>query len=61
MPRQPNYRFERHQRDKAKAAKKAAKQAERAARRDSRRDGDDPDLEGIVPGPQESVPEDGEG
>lgn len=26
MPRKPNYRFERHERERAKAAKKAAKQ-----------------------------------
>jgi hypothetical protein len=33
MPIKPNYRFERHQRSKTKAAKKEAKAAERAARR----------------------------
>ncbi len=32
MPIKPNYRFERHQRSKTKAAKKEAKAAERAAR-----------------------------
>ena len=30
MPRKPNYKFERHERDRAKAAKKAAKKAARA-------------------------------
>lgn len=32
MPRKPNYRFERSERDKAKAAKKAARLREKAER-----------------------------
>ncbi len=33
MPRKPNYRFERHERDKAKAAKKAAKREAKAEKK----------------------------
>ncbi len=46
MARTPNYRFERMQRDRDKAAKKAAKREARAARRAARKAGLDPDLEG---------------
>lgn len=33
MARKPNYRFERHERDKAKAAKKAAKREAKAEKK----------------------------
>ncbi len=33
MARKPNYRFERHEREKAKAAKKAAKQEAKAQKK----------------------------
>lgn len=33
MPRTPNYNFERHERDRAKAAKRAEKQAAKAAKK----------------------------
>ena len=53
MPRKPNYRFERMQRDRDKAAKKAAKREAKAARRAAARaGGSDPDLDGIVAGEQ---------
>ena len=55
MPRKPNYRFERMQRDRDKAAKKAAKREAKAARRAAARTGGDPDLEGIVAGEQPVV------
>jgi len=42
MARKPNYRFERIQRDRDKAAKKAAKRAARAARKAAARAGDAP-------------------
>jgi len=35
MPRKPNYRFERHERERAKAAKKAAKREAKAEKRSS--------------------------
>ncbi len=41
MPIKPNYRFERHQRSKTKAAKKEAKAAERAARRAAQQQDDE--------------------
>ena len=34
MPRKPNYRFERHERERAKAAKKAAKREAKAEKKD---------------------------
>ncbi len=45
MPRKPNYRFERHEREKAKAAKKAAKQEAKAQKKTDPSDdetGDEP-------------------
>ena len=33
MPRKPNYRFERHERERAKAAKKAARQEAKAKKK----------------------------
>ncbi len=50
MPRKPNYRWERQQRDRDKAAKKAAKREEKAARRAARSAGNDPDLADIEGG-----------
>ena len=47
MARTPNYRFERIQRDRDKAAKKAAKQAAKAARKAAKKAGLDPDLVGM--------------
>ncbi len=61
MARKPNYRWERHQRDKDKATKREAKRAAKAARRAAKKGGEDPDLEGIQPGdgapPSEDEPE----
>ena len=37
MPRKPNYRFERHEREKARAAKKAAKAQAKADRSQARK------------------------
>jgi hypothetical protein len=34
MPRKPNYRFERHERERVKAAKKAAKAEKKATKPD---------------------------
>jgi hypothetical protein len=42
MPRKPNYKFERHERDRAKAAKKAAKAAKIEEKRET------PDEEATV-------------
>ena len=45
MARKPNYRFERHEREKAKAAKKAARleaKKERAEKRQAEADGPQP-------------------
>lgn len=44
MPRKPNYRFERSERDKRKAAKKAQRLEERA-KKSAERKSDDPDGE----------------
>jgi hypothetical protein len=43
MPRKPNYRFERHERERVKAEKKAAKAEKKAAKSDTEKpvsDGD---------------------
>jgi hypothetical protein len=45
MPRKPNYRFERSERDKAKAAKKAARLQEKAERAAAKRTGADGDAQ----------------
>jgi hypothetical protein len=57
MARKPNYRWERMQRDKDKASKKEAKRQARAARRAAKKGGEDPDLEGIEPGPPSDTEE----
>lgn len=44
MPRKPNYRFERSEREKAKAAKKAARLQEKAERSAAKK----PDTEGAA-------------
>ena len=50
MPRKPNYRFERHERERAKAAKKAAKQEAKAEKKGEREladsaDGSEPPMQ----------------
>ena len=49
MPRKPNYRFERHERERAKAAKKAAK---REAKTEAK---DEPESSGTADGDQRSM------
>jgi len=56
MPRKPNYRFERSERDKSKAAKKAARLQEKAEKSDAKKT--DPDSDAApdqteTPGQQE--------
>lgn len=41
MPRKPNYKFERMERDREKAAKKAARLEAKRAKSEARKDGDD--------------------
>ena len=53
MPRKPNYRFERHEREKARAAKKAAKAQAKSERSDARKTGDPKDDVGIPAPPSE--------
>lgn len=50
MARKPNYRFERHERERAKAAKKAAKREAKAEKKDEPEtagtaDGDHPSMQ----------------
>jgi hypothetical protein len=40
MPRKPNYKFERMERDRAKAAKKAARLEAKKEKAESKKDGD---------------------
>jgi hypothetical protein len=47
MPRKPNYRFERHERERVKAAKKAAKAEKKATKSESPETG--PDQEAPEP------------
>ena len=47
MPRKPNYKFERFERDRAKAVKKAARLEAKAARRNEKR-GETGDNEGAA-------------
>ena len=49
MPRKPNYRFERHERERAKAAKKAAKREAKAEAKD------EPETAGTADGDQRST------
>ncbi len=53
MPRKPNYRFERHERERAKAAKKAAKQEAKAEKKG------EPEVSGNADGNQPAM-QDGE-
>ena len=48
MPRKPNYKFERTERDRAKAAKKAAKK-ERTANSETENAELDPQVDGQTP------------
>lgn len=41
MPRKPNYKFERMERDREKAAKKAARLEAKRAKTEPRKEGDD--------------------
>lgn len=43
MPRKPNYKFERFERDRAKAVKKAARLEAKAARRNEKKGDEDDD------------------
>ncbi|MGI9419897.1 MAG: hypothetical protein ACR2RA_18895 [Geminicoccaceae bacterium] len=49
MPRKPNYRFERHERERAKAAKKAARQEAKAKKKS------EPQTDGPTEGDQSPV------
>jgi hypothetical protein len=49
----------RQEKQKEKAERRAQRQADRATRGDS--DGEDPDIAGIVPGPQPRLDDDGQG
>lgn len=53
MPRKPNYRFERHEREKARAAKKAAKAQAKTERSDARKTDEPKDDVGIPVPPSE--------
>ena len=61
MPPRRNYNFEKRQKDEARKAKQEEKRAARQQRKKDRADsGDpdyDPDLDGIVPGPQPTADE----
>jgi hypothetical protein len=53
LAKKPNYDFEKRKKEQERAKKKEAKRAERIARRQAGSTGEgDPDLEGIVLGPQ---------
>ena len=56
MPRKPNYRFERSERDKSKAAKKAARLKEKADKAEARKSDSDDDTAT----PDQSAAPDGE-
>lgn len=60
MAKKPNYDFEKRKKEQERAKKKEAKRADRLARRQAGglSEGDDPDLEGIVMGPQNLEPTD---
>ena len=53
MARKPNYRFERHERERAKAAKKAAKREARAEKKG------EPEMADTADGDQPSMQNDG--
>ena len=59
MAKKPNYDFEKRKKEQERAKKKEAKRAERLARRQAGNTSEgDPDLEGIVMGPQNLDPTD---
>jgi hypothetical protein len=49
MPRKPNYRFERFERERTRAAKKAARAQAKADKRKVAQDTTEPDLSGEAP------------
>jgi len=57
MPRKPNYKFERMERQKAKAAKKAARLEAKVEKTETRKLGEDGELagEGSQPAKKQSV------
>jgi hypothetical protein len=60
MPRKPNYKFERLERQRQKAAKKAARQEAKQGKTDDRKaDGLEPGDEGYV-APEDTTPQEGE-
>ena len=57
LAKKPNYDFEKRKKEQERAKKKEAKRAERLARRQAGGTSEgDPDLEGIVMGPQNVEP-----
>ena len=56
LPKKPNYDFEKRRKEQDRKQKKDAKREERLQRKQENAEngveGADPDLEGIVPGPQ---------
>ncbi len=59
MPRKPNYRFERHERERIKAAKKAARAEAKAAKKVKAAEGSEVPADQDVPAPGEGArPED---
>jgi len=59
LAKKPNYDFEKRKKEQERAKKKEAKRAERLARRQVGGSSDgDPDLDGIVMGPQNIEPMD---
>jgi len=61
LAKKPNYDFEKRKKEQERAKKKEAKRAERLARRQAGGVSEgDPDLEGIVMGPQNGEPADEE-
>ena len=65
MPRKPNYKFERMERQRQKAAKKAARQEAKQEKADSRKaenDGLEPDDEDFAKAPGETpdTPQEGD-
>jgi len=57
MPRKPNYKFERMERQKAKAAKKAARLEAKMEKAENRKLGEDGEVagEGSLPSKKQSV------
>ena len=59
MARKPNYRFERHERDRQKVAKKEARAKARAERAEARKDGDESGPPIVAIDPVTGLPVDG--